>query len=407
MATKFLMVGDIHLREGANLDDTVNALGFAAVLADARDVDAVLIAGDVFEGKSTAVERAIFGHALNTLSAHPSGTRREVLIVKGNHDQAQDLEVFAGYPGVRVFERPELVTILKRQGDDVEGVDVYCVPWPDKAFLAAGEASAALAGEALEQAGGAALGSMLRFIKDSRESAIKGHADPLVVLAHLQVSGAITSSAQPLVGRAIEVTTGDLQAAGAVFTALGHVHKPQELAPGVAYIGGLTCHDFGEEAEEKRLGVLTVYPSTDANVQTKYILEWVPVPCRKWLTIDAVVIDGAGVVEHVAGESETAGWSGNIEQCIPGAIAGANVRYKYRCTEAEEHLFDHARIRLRFAMANSLKVEPDVTREARVRCADVSAATTNRGKLEAWAHAVDVEVTPGMLEKLAELEATR
>jgi len=104
-----------------------------------------------------------------------------------------------------------------------------------------------------------------------------------VVLAHLQVLGAISSSAQPLVGRAIEATLGDLQDLGAAAIVLGHVHKPQQLAPGIEYIGSLTVHDFGEEDEEKRIGILSIEDDGAAS------WEWVPVPCRRWTTIEAKV----------------------------------------------------------------------------------------------------------------------
>src|SRR5213078_511087 len=49
---------------------------------------------------------------------------------------------------------------------------------------------------------------------------------------------------------------------------LGHVHKPQEVAPGAHYIGSPFQQDFGEKNEAKRVAVL----ETDT-----LEVEWVPI----------------------------------------------------------------------------------------------------------------------------------
>lgn len=268
MTTRFLLIGDCHLREGEQLDDIGRCLDFAGEIVDQRQVDAVLFPGDLFEGKSTPHERLILAKALIRL-AGAGALVRSVILTKGNHDQPGDLSVFSGYGGVHVLEQPALVKL--------GGVDILCIPWPERAFLAAN----GYAGEAGDQAGSAALTAMLRGMVATREDPTK----PLIILAHLQVLGAVSSSAQPLIGKAIEAVLGDLQDLGAAAIVLGHVHKPQQLAPGIEYVGGLTCHDFGEEDEEKRIGVITIEDDGSA------AWEWIPTPCRRWVTIEARVED--------------------------------------------------------------------------------------------------------------------
>jgi len=279
MSTRLLLIGDVHLRDGEQLEDIKSCLAFAGKVADEHEVDAVLLAGDFYEGKSSEAERATLASALADLSTTPDDVVRLVIGIKGNHDRLRELEVFAGFPGVRIFETPFVVPVhtlgphISMRG--AGAVDILCVPWPEKAFLAAN----GRAGEAGDQAGSAALAAMLRGMVTMRQHPER----PLVVLAHLQVLGAISSSAQPLVGRAIEATLGDLQDLGAAAIVLGHVHKPQQLAPGIEYIGSLTVHDFGEEDEEKRIGILSIEDDGAAS------WEWVPVPCRRWTTIEAKV----------------------------------------------------------------------------------------------------------------------
>jgi exonuclease SbcD len=365
------LVGDIHIRENEQLDDVVRCLEFARQVAATQEVTAALIAGDVYEGKSSPEERAVAGRFLASLPC-------EAIVVKGNHDQPGELQIFEPYVGSWIAEEP----IVIETGD----VDVLCVPWPERAWLA----EAGHTGEAGDQAGSAALAAMLHGMVATREHPER----PLIILAHLQVLGAISSSAQPMIGRAIEAVLGDLQDLGAAAVVLGHIHKPQQLAPGVEYIGSLTCHDFGEEDEEKRIGVLTVEDDGTASV------EWVAVPCRRWVTIEAKVgEDGTPVDEWPVALSEA------DEQLVISGAAGCNVRYRYACDEAEQHLFDHAEIERRFAAAHTLKIVAQVERAERVRAAEVAAAASTEDQLRAWGAATGTPVTDSHIEKLHQLES--
>lgn len=370
MSTRLLLVGDLHIRAGEHLDDVQAALRWVADLADEHQVHGVLLAGDAYEGRSTVVERSVLADFLTRVSADC-----HVVAIRGNHDQADDLLVFDGYPDVRTFQRPGWAS--------VGPVDVLCIPWPERAFLAA----QGLAGESGEAAGSAALGAILRGMLAAQPRA--GH--PVVVLAHLQVLGAMSSSAQPLIGRAIEATLGDLQDLGASFVALGHVHRPQELAPGIEYIGSLTCHDFGEEDEQKRVGILTVEDNGAASV------EWLEVPCRRWVTVEGYVTSDGTVEEDCEAE--------DAARLAEGGFADCNLRYRYTCTEADSHLFNHEDIRRRFAAAHTLKIVPEIERTARVRAADVAAAKSAAEKLQAWGTATETAITPALLDKLHTLES--
>jgi len=89
---------------------------------------------------------------------------------------------------------------------------------------------------------------------------------------------------------------------------------------------------------------------------------------------------------------------------VESLVAGACVRYRYTCSEADEALFDHAAIAKRFAAAHVLKIEPRVERAARVRSAEVAAARSAAEKLAAWGQATGTEITPAIVEKLHLLE---
>lgn len=261
MTWRALVVGDVHLRTDDNTDDTVAALDFAAATAHDRHVDAVLFGGDIYEKGSTPHERAIFARVLRKLSF------AKVYGVRGNHDAHEDLEVFNHLPGNVWVEQPEIV--------EAGPVDLLLVPWPERAFLAA----SGYAGEDADRAGSAALAAMLRGMVATR---CRPDA-PLILNAHLQVLGALSSSAQPLIGKSVEAVLGDLLDLGLAGGVISHVHRPQELAPSIQIPGSIVCHDFGEEDEEKRIGILTIWDDGSAS------WEWIPVPCRRWVTIEARV----------------------------------------------------------------------------------------------------------------------
>jgi len=369
-AIRILHVGDIHIRDGEHLADTVRCLDFVADLADREKVDLVLIPGDVFDRASTPRERGAFARFVSTVAAPD----RQAVICRGNHDRPEELAPFALHPHVTVTEASEIVRCERL------GLDVIAVSWPERAYLAA----RGLVGEGGLQAAQQALGQMLRLMAAQCDR-------PFVVMGHLSVAGAVASSGQPLVGREIQAVLGDLEDLGASFVALNHIHRHQALAENIVYAGSLTRHDFGEEDEPK--GVVLVELDREAGEAS---WEFVEVPARRWLTVEAGVEADGIVCEWIGGEEV---------QTIPeDLIRDANVRYRYRCTEAEAHIFDHTQIERRFAEAHTLKIVPGIQREERVRSAAVAEAQTVADKLRAWGEATGTEITPSLLAKLEALE---
>jgi DNA repair exonuclease SbcCD nuclease subunit len=213
---------------------------------------------------------------------------------------------------------------------------------------------------------------------------------PLVIMGHLSVVGALTSSGQPLVGREIQIVAEDLAETGAAYVALGHIHKAQEIAPRVVYAGSLTIRDFGEEGEEKCV-VLVGLAGED-------LVESIPIKCRDWVTIDAGPSpEGLPPWEAVRGLLPE-------PEIIDALVPGANVRYRYACDEASVSRFDHAEIARRFADAHTLKIVPQITRSARVRAADVAAARSLADKLRAWGQVTGTEIYDRLLDRLDQLE---
>jgi hypothetical protein len=359
---KLLHVGDIHVKSGPNFDDTEQALNQVSQLAREREVDLVLIPGDVFDAASGPQERELFGRFLTSLDC-------PAVVCRGNHDKPGDLLVYQGYSGVQVCEKPDLIPF--------GWGDLMVLPWPERAFLAA----RGYTGEGGLQAAQAALGDLIRTMAATRPQPEK----PLVIMGHISVCGALSSSGQPLVGREIQVVSADLDETGAAIICLNHIHKPQLVGEAGHYAGSLTVQDFGEEDEKK--GVVLIEIAEDGHA----IRDVLPIRCRRWLTVVGYVSDDGAAMDNVP--------FGRHEDLL-----GANVRYQYACTEEQSGLFDHAAIERRFSSAHSLKIVPNVSRAQRVRAAEVAGARTAEEKLRAWGQATGTEITEGTVTKLHQLE---
>ncbi|RLE28293.1 MAG: hypothetical protein DRJ65_00260 [Acidobacteria bacterium] len=363
--TRILFVGDLHIREGDHLDDVEHCLNFVTGLAYDLEVDAVIQVGDVFEKSSNPHERLVFGEWLRSLEALP------VHVVRGNHDAKDDLRIFEGYPNATVYQQPMV--------QQVGNVDVMFLPWPEKAWIAA----LGITGEQGDQSGSAALNDLIRLTAATRDDLSR----PLLIAGHLTVSGAEMSTGQPLIGKCVEAALPVLEETGAAFVGLGHIHKPQSMNEQTHYIGSLTIHDFGEQGEEKRVAIVDIADEAAS-------WEFVPVPTRTWITVEASI------------DQEHTGDISPIKCPAPPCVdlGDYNVRFRYRCTAEEAHLFDHATIEDIYASAHTLKIVPEIERTERVRAAEVAEAKTLAEKLAAWGQATDTSIPESAVEKLGELQ---
>ena len=231
---------DLRDAQAAHLDHLVD------VVREQR-VDAVLVAGDVFDRAVPPVDAvALYDDALVRLRA--AGAR--VVVTSGNHDSASRLGVGARLvdaAGVHVRTRPQDCGAPVLLADEHGEVAVYGLPYLEP------EAVRTLlppdpGGSAEVPRGHAGvLGRAMACVRDdlSRRSARS------VVLAHAWVTGGELSDSE----RDIRVGgVGDVSASlfdGIDYTALGHLHGAQVLRPGLRYSGSPLAFSFAEAAQPK------------------------------------------------------------------------------------------------------------------------------------------------------------
>lgn len=271
---KFLHTGDWHigrsLSRQSRLDEAREALAEVTAIAEAEDVDAVLVCGDVFEHQSPAADaEQVVYEALLSLAQRD----RSVVLLAGNHDHPGRWRALAP-----LFERfdvhvidelrpPEgggMIEIAARDGST--SMQIAAVPWVSERRLYG--ASALLEGS--EKTYTHYADGMARAMQRLCNGFTAGKCH--VLAGHIFVSGAIPSGTErPLVIGEIFAVNPNAIPATVQYAALGHVHKPQQVDKASAptwYPGSLLRMDFGERGEEKCVNIVELKPNRPAKVRS-------------------------------------------------------------------------------------------------------------------------------------------
>ncbi len=241
---RLLHTSDWHL--GRTLHGE-NLLGYQEAFLDwllaeatARQVDAVLVAGDVYDravpptDAVKILDRALLGFARAGIP---------VVLTSGNHDSAVRLGFGAGLSeAAHIHLRTTLAEAARPVllPDEHGPVAIYGIPYllPDAVMA---ELDCARSHEAVLTAVTA------RIRQDAADRGI----DRAVVIAHAFVTGARPADSE----RDIRVGgIADVPAAvfgGFSYAALGHLHGQQQVAPTVRYSGSPLAFSFGEKNQAK------------------------------------------------------------------------------------------------------------------------------------------------------------
>jgi DNA repair protein SbcD/Mre11 len=273
---------DLRAAQSAFLDHLVD-------VARAEKVDAVLVAGDIYDRAVPPVDAVeLCEDAL--LRLHDTGA--SIVLISGNHDSARRLGFGGGLlekAGVHLRTRPGALARPIVLADAYGPVAVYGVPYlePD-----------AVRGE-LPSAGGSqdGVGGGHDGADGAHEEVPRGHAGVLgralaciradadtrgiarrVVMAHGWVSGGAASESER------DITVGGVGQvpaelfAGFGYVALGHLHGQQTVAPHLRYSGSPLPYSFSEASHRKGSWLVELDGAGTAHV------EQVPAPAGRRLS---------------------------------------------------------------------------------------------------------------------------
>lgn len=304
---RLLHTGDWHvgrlMRGRSRLDEHRAVLAEMVEVAAERDVDLVVVAGDLFDVASPApeAERLVY-QALLDLAADG----RQVLVVAGNHDSPRRLQAVAPLAGLgRVHVVPYVVApgqggldeLVLRGGDVVR---LATLPWLSKRYVV--DADALLRRDADEHQ--LAYQDRVRAVVAALCAPFRADTVNLVV-GHIHALGGLLGGgereAHTVLDYAVPATAFPPTAG---YVALGHLHRAQRIAgPAPTWYPGSPLQlDFGEEADTK--GVLVV----EVGVGTPAAVEAVPLRRgRRLRTLTGTLAELAGLVGQAGRSGGAAG----------------------------------------------------------------------------------------------------
>ena len=256
---KFLHLADLHLGKQMNdlslLADQQAVLEQIVSIAQAERVNAVLIAGDVYQRSTPQAEAmALFDWFVSQLAAR----NMKVFIISGNHDSALRISYFSSLvraSGVYVSEAftGDLQSVTLR---DVHGdVVVWLLP-----FLTPARVKRHLPEEKILTCQDAVAAVLRHTPLDTRKRN--------VLLCHQFITGCATSDSE-------ERAVGGLDNVDASlfddfdYVALGHIHRPQRiLRDTLRYAGSPLKYSFSEADQPKSVAVADLREKGDVEVRT-------------------------------------------------------------------------------------------------------------------------------------------
>lgn len=272
---RFLHTSDWHL--GKTIRGISRQAEFERVLREVADiakderVDAVILAGDTFDTFSPPpeAERLLYETLTELLR---DGI--QVVMIAGNHDHAQRMEALSGI--MRIAGAHCIGTVPRDEGyaplriasrDGDHATTIVGLPWVPERVAVEFERLFGDVGDALARYAGQMERAMRFFC---------GGFDPAtanVFVGHMMIGGASIgegSGERKIHTSWMFTVPASCLPESAQYIALGHVHKPQEIAHAAPafYSGSLLQLDFGEAGQQKSVNVVEVRPRLPAQVRT-------------------------------------------------------------------------------------------------------------------------------------------
>ncbi len=257
---KFLHLSDLHLGKQMNdvslLEDQEAMLMHQIVpIAQKEHVDAVLIAGDIYQRSTPQAEAvALFDRFVSELAA----MGKKVFVISGNHDSAQRISYFSalvkpsGVYMTEAFEgQMQSVTLSDAYGELVIWMLPFLRPQQVKRFLP--EEKIVTYQDAMQ--------AVLRQTPIDKKKRN-------ILMCHQFITGAATSDSE-------DRSIGGLEQIDAAlfdafdYVALGHIHRPQKIRrQTLRYAGSPLKYSFSEADFDKSVPVIDMQEKGYIDVHT-------------------------------------------------------------------------------------------------------------------------------------------
>lgn len=314
-------------------------LDWLAELLEEQRVDALLVAGDVFDN-TTPSNRAqqLYYHFLGRIAN--SSSCRHVVVIAGNHDSPSFLNaprellrfLDVHVVGMATESITDEVILLKDNAGE-EKLIVCAVP-----YLRDRDIRIAEAGETLEDkeqkllAGICSHYSRVCQLAEQKRAALE-RPIPIVAMGHLFTAGARTvegDGVRELYVGSLAHVASNVFPASIDYMALGHLHAPQKVGDRVTirYSGSPLVMGFGEVHQKKSV-CLVDFAKTAPKVELIEVPTFQKLDriCGGWDAISACLSELKSIGTKVWLEIEYQGdpVQGNLREHLDEAIAGSDI----------------------------------------------------------------------------------
>ncbi|WP_406482447.1 exonuclease SbcCD subunit D [Streptomyces platensis] len=288
---RFLHTSDWHLGRSFHRVNLLSAqrafLDHLVETVRAREIDAVLVAGDVYDRAVpplAAVE--LFDEALHRLA----GLGVPTVMISGNHDSARRLGVGSGLmerAGIHLRTDPADCGTPVVLSDAHGPVALYGLPYLEPAMVR--DTLGARRADHAE-----VLGAAMERVRADLAGRPAGTRS--VVLAHAFVTGGAVSDSERdiTVGGVASVPVGVFD--GVDYAALGHLHGCQTLTERVRYSGSPLAYSFSEAAHRKSSWIVDL--DADGVVQAERVDCPVPRPLARIRGRLEQLLEDPGLARH-------------------------------------------------------------------------------------------------------------
>ena len=250
------------------LDEQRAVLAEIAQVAEANQVDAVLVAGDVYESSAPSAQ-AQYLVVQTLLRLRQAGA--EVIVIAGNHDHGPTFEAYRPLMGVAgitlagAVRPPDKGGVIRfRARSDGADVQLAVLPFLTQRYaVRAAEIVAQTPSENVR-----AYDEMIRRVVTSLTSGF-GDATVNLLMSHLTCVGGVFGGGERAAQSIFEYSVpATIFPVSAHYVALGHLHRRQSLPAHcpVHYSGSPIAVDFGEQDNTSVVCVVETRPSVPARV---------------------------------------------------------------------------------------------------------------------------------------------
>ena len=271
-SVRLLHTSDWHIgktiRGLSRADEHREVLAEIAEIATERDIDIVVVAGDLFETSSPNAEsEAIAWRALLDLAS----TAAHVVVIAGNHDNPRrlgalrDLARLGNIHIVAEPRRPDDGGVLKLEVGDT-AVNIAALPFVSKRGIV--RADELMSAEAFEHQG--LYADRVANVLGALESGFDDDAVRVVVAHGFVLGGGAGGGERPAHLTDEYALPAQVFPTSAHYVALGHLHKAQKV-PGptaIHYSGSILQLDFGDKDSAKSVAVVELSPDSPAAVDS-------------------------------------------------------------------------------------------------------------------------------------------